>query len=396
MRASPIGGGGALALSLVALLGAGCGSAPATPDGGAPPWLADERVLVPGQDVTNKDCRAAICRHNENTDLFVFHGAIWFVHRTAMSQILGPNSALHVYRSTDGARSFVETARILAPAAGDPLGGQTGRDLRDPHFFQVGDALFLKALTRLPVTSSRDSDVDTVAVVTSSTDGVTWSPLVAAGPHGFSLWRVQSFQGVLYSAAYQDGDQRVVLFSSRDGLSWTRGADIYTVAQDTPLETELTFLPSGRVLALVRMDGTDDELFGDKGRLRTKVCWSTPPYAAFDCPQELTGERLDGPLSIAWKGRLFEIARKHLPMMRKRTALFEITGNLEGGPLAIAEVGELPSAGDTAYAGAAPVDDHRFAVTWYAGDLVLDESWVLGMLDATDIRAAIVDLSRVP
>jgi hypothetical protein len=28
------------------------------------------------------------------------------------------------------------------------------------------------------------------------------------------------------------------------------------------------------MLALVRMDGTDAELLGDQGRLRTKICWS--------------------------------------------------------------------------------------------------------------------------
>ncbi len=44
----------------------------------------------------------------------------------------------------------------------------------------------------------------------------------------------------------------------------------FGVSADTPLETELTFMPSGRMLALARMDGTDAELLGDQGRLRTK------------------------------------------------------------------------------------------------------------------------------
>src|SRR4051794_1611065 len=88
--------------------GAGCGTAPATtPDAGdggegaLPPWLSDSRILVPGVGVTNTECRAGICQHNENTDLVRYKGAIYFVHRTAQSQVLGPNSALHVYRSDD-------------------------------------------------------------------------------------------------------------------------------------------------------------------------------------------------------------------------------------------------------------------------------------------------------
>src|SRR5262249_25057216 len=69
-------------------------------------------------------------------------GAVWLVHRTAESQVLGPNSALHVYRSTDGGKTFAERAVIPAPS---------DRDLRDPSFFVVGDALYIKVIARLPV-----------------------------------------------------------------------------------------------------------------------------------------------------------------------------------------------------------------------------------------------------
>lgn len=188
----------------------------------------------------------------------------------------------------------------------------------------------------------------------------------------------------------------MALFSSTDGTHWTKGADIYTISADTPLETELTFMPSGRLLALVRMDGTDAELLGGSGRLRTAVCWAQPPYDKFDCPQVLDGVRLDGPLAIPWRDRLFVVARKHLATgIRKRTALYEIGGTLDGGPLTIQERGELPSAGDTAYAGAAPLDDHRFVVSWYSGPLYLDENWAAAILDATDIRIATLDLGAL-
>jgi hypothetical protein len=362
---------------LLALLG-GC-------SGG--PWLEDARIVVPGVGVTNTDCRSGICQHNENTDLIAWQGAIWLVHRTARSQILGPDSSLHVYRSDDGGAHFTQTALLPAPS---------DRDLRDPCFYVVGGSLFIKALTRLPVTSERDTAVDTVAVATQSADGVTWSALQPIGPHGWSFWRIKERAGVYYTAAYADGDLSIALFSSTDGLAWTRGADVYTVSADTPVETEIAFMPSGRMLALVRMDGTDVELLGDHGRLRTKVCWALPPYASFDCPDEITGQRLDGPLDFFSAGRLFVVARKHLPTgMRKRTSLFEVTGTLEGGPIAVREWGELPSAGDTAYAGAAPLDGQRFLLSWYSSEVDLDESWINGIIDASDIWQATVDLSRL-
>ncbi len=354
---------------------------------GAPAWLASAAVKTSGQAVENHDCRTGICRHNENTDLIAWKGATYLVHRTAESQVLGPNSSLVLFRTTDAGATFPEVARLAAPI---------DRDLRDPHFFVVGDELHLKALTRLPVNSTRDSAVDTTAVGAHTKDGVTWSALAPIGPATWSFWRVKEHAGTYYSAAYQDGDKGVALFSSKDGLAWTKGATVYDVAVDTPCEAELVFLPSGRLLALVRMDGTNDELLGTTGRLRTKVCWSEPPYAAFDCPSVIDGQRLDGPLAFFHGDRLFVVARKHLPDYgRKRTALFEIEGTLEGGPITIADRGELPSAGDTAYAGIAPIDATRSFVSWYAGDVEKDEAWVTGMFNRTDVWLGTIDFTKL-
>src|SRR5262249_47603330 len=119
----------------------------------APNWLPDAHVLVHGLHAGSDNRRADICRNNDNTELVNWPGAIWLVHRTAHSQVLGDNSALHVYKSVDGGATFKQTA--LIPAL-------TGRDIRDPHFYIVGETLAIKTLCRLPVLSARDSDVDTI------------------------------------------------------------------------------------------------------------------------------------------------------------------------------------------------------------------------------------------
>jgi hypothetical protein len=224
---------------------ASAGDTPPPPDEAAvdagltlPPWLS-AKVFVWGHgDADNPfaDCRTVICRHNENVDMITWNGAIWLVHRTAISQTLGPNSALHVYRSDDGGQTYTETARIDAPV---------DRDIRDPCFYIVNGELYIKALTRLPSMATgnqRDTGVDTVAVGMHSTDGVTWTAQQPIGPHGFSYWRVKESNGIYYTAAYQDGDLQIVLFTSTDGLNWTMGMPVYTVSADTPVETELTFL----------------------------------------------------------------------------------------------------------------------------------------------------------
>jgi hypothetical protein len=355
-----------------------------------PAFMPSASVFVDGHayDVAYRNCRVEYCRHNENTDMILWNDAMWLVHRSAVSQQLGPNSALYVYKSIDDGASFKEVVRIDAP---------TDRDIRDPSFFVVGKQLYLKTLERLPGGGERDTNVDTVSVVKTSPDGAAWSSGQVVAPHGWSFWRVKQNAGVYYSAAYQDGDLQVVLYTSPDGLAWKAGPQIYGVSADTPLETELTFMPSGKLLALVRTDGTEDELLGDQGRLRTQVCWSDPPYESFSCPQEFDGQRLDGPVSFFWNGRLFIVARKHLQGTgKKRTSLFEILGDFDhGGALTIQEWGELPSAGDTSYAGVAMADPTHAVVSWYSGDLQADRPWVLGMFDLTSIWLGTIDLSRL-
>jgi hypothetical protein len=272
------------------------------------------------------------------------------------------------------------------------------RDLRDPSLYVVGNQLTIKAITRLGVVSDRDSNVQSISVQTHSTDGITWSPFADLAASTWSFWRVKENAGTYYSAAYEDGDKSVSLYSSTDGMQWKKGNPVYTVSADTPVETELAFMPSGRMLAIVRTDGTDDELLAVSGRIRTQICWAMPPYDSFTCPQTFDGQRLDGPLAFFWNSRLFVVARKHIldGSGRKRTALFEVTGTLDGGPLGIKEHGEIPSAGDTSYAGYAMIDANRAVVSWYSGDLFTDKPWVVAMFDLTDIWMATIDLSKLP
>jgi hypothetical protein len=344
--------------------------------------IVEAHILVDGFDETNLDCRTGLCVHDENTDLMVFGGATLLVHRTAESQILGPNSSLRVSRSTDHGASWTLLAIIPAP---------TDRDLRDPSFYvDATGALALKAITRLPVNSSRDSDVDSITVRTTSNDGgATWSDFAPIGPDAWSFWRVKPDRdGTLYGAAYADGDSSVKLFASTDGITWTPGAVIYDVAADTPLETELVFGTDG-VTALVRMDGTNEELLGSMGRLRTKICTAPRPYTAFTCADELTGVRLDGPVAFEYGGRELVIARKHLLEVenRKRTALYEIVGTTW------TELAEFPSAGDTSYAGVAPIDDAgKFLVTYYSSNIHEDGPWARAMFGPTDIWQATIDV----
>ncbi|MFI5301452.1 MAG: hypothetical protein ACHREM_25475, partial [Polyangiales bacterium] len=196
----------------------------------------------------------------------------------------------------------------------------------------------------------------------------------------------------------EDGDQAVYMFTSPDGLAWTKGAKVYDVSADTPLETELVFVPSGKLLALVRTDGDNDHLMANVAPIKTKVCWASPPYSTFDCPTQIDGQRLDGPLAFYWNSRLFVVARRQIldpTRYRKRTALFELTGALDGGDVGITWWGDLPSAGDTSYAGYAMIDATHAIVSWYSGDVVEDLDWLPSMLGPTNIWLGTIDFSTL-
>jgi hypothetical protein len=353
-----------------------------------PRWLLAAKIIV-SANPANENCRTGVCKHNENTDLTWWHGSIYLVHRTANAQILGPNSSLRIYRSLDLGRTFELQSIIPAPR---------GRDIRDPCFYIVGKHLFIKAITRLPGFALRDQNAGSITVETHSLNGRNWSGTRAIGPPGWSFWRVVEHAGVYYSTAYADGDVRIVLFRSTNGIRWRAGPEVYGVAADSPSEAELALPPTGRqMLALIRMDGNNFDLLGYRGRLRTKVCWSSPPFTHFRCPQALDGVRLDGAVAFFWARRLFVIARKHLrgPEVRKRTALYEITGNLDGGPIRIREWGEFPSAGDTSYAGVVPLGGPRYLVSWYSSPRSGDPSWLTGFAGPTNIWEATIDLSHL-
>ena len=165
-------------------------------------------------------------------------------------------------------------------------------------------------------------------------------------------------------------------------MHWRRGPQIYGVSKDTPLETELVFSPSGkRMLALVRLDGDDSELLGGNDHLRTKVCWATPALQALLLPAdaERCAARRPGGVLL---GRAPVRGRAQAPLRGGRCASAprstSYAGTSRAVRCAIHEWGELPSAGDTSYAGIAPLGGSRFLVTWYSSPPAQDQSWLDG------------------
>jgi hypothetical protein len=296
-------------------------------------------------------------------------------------------------------------ASEVVPPASDPV-----RGIRDPKLFEWNGALKLGAISRVSGFPIRDLLADTRTVVaTSHDDGESFDTPVPVSfrltEKPWGLWRYVSWKSplgahVLYATGYDDGDQEAAYFASLDGgKSFAKLGSLMNAPGLVPSEAELNFVgKDGNIaVSLVRLD--NQGLLEDG---QTAVCVKRGSwfgfYGDFDCSRRLE-QRLDGPSRVfEVDGRHFVVARKHLACTRKRTALYELRGDLAdpGSPLELFEVADLPSNGDTAYAAVAPIPGRprQFALAWYSTPLGADLPWLPAQFGPTWILAATLDFSH--
>jgi hypothetical protein len=128
-------------------------------------------------------------------------------------------------------------------------------------------------------------------------------------------------------------------------------------------------------VALVRLD--NQGILEDG---QTAICTAREPFTTWECGRRIE-QRLDGPTWAVRRknGRVrnFVFARKHLPCTRKRTAIYELRGDLSdaNAPIEVCEIQELSSSGDTAYTSLAPLSRNRSLLAWYSSPVDQDLPW---------------------
>ncbi len=332
--------------------------------------------------VTNQRIVYSDGLHNENTDLVSWNGATWLVFRGGETGQTGsPKARLKVFRSDDLGDTFTMTAEIFMP----------DRDIRDPKFLVQDGKLVIYAISRVPGGHLRDLGGLAWTVRAESDDGVTWTdPPVKIYYELWGFWRFVRHGDLWYATGYNDGDTQVGFFSSPDGIAWQKVSLIFDSEPDVPSEAELRFF-GDRAVSLVRLDNGASLV--EEGH--TAVCLADPPYATWDCGRQFD-KRLDGPVWFEHDGRQLIVARKHLPQSHKRTALYEILGDMADpqAPLELNELFELQSAGDTAYASVLPLGGAQYLVSWYSSVVGEDPIWAKGMITPSDIWLAWLDLGK--
>lgn len=319
--------------------------------------------------------------HNSNTHLIYWRDHFYLVHARSRFHMGNEDSRLVVRRSADG-RDWPEIAVL----------GMPGEDIRDPKLAAIDGRLLLYAL---PNRGFEPEPYGTV--VSMSTDGESWTPFEPVGEPGWLLWEPKSADGeTWYATAYWHMHGKSALFKSPDGLAWQHVSDIHE--GDRNDETANEFLPDGRMIVTARLESDDRAWHQGSRQAATLLAVAEPPYTEWRTTRSLTS-RLDGPALFTHDGRVYAVGRydpegrdKWFGMSsllgRKRTAIYEVR------PDALIHLSDLPSAGDTAYAGVA-IKDGDLYVSYYTSNVERDYSWLLGLVMPSDIMIARIPLERL-
>ncbi|MFN4260702.1 MAG: exo-alpha-sialidase [Gemmataceae bacterium] len=287
-------------------------------------------------------------KHNAFTDLIRWHGNWYCVFREAEAHV-GGDGQIRVLASPDG-QKWQSVALIE----------EEGIDLRDPKLSITPD-------DRLMIVAGGSVYKGTKTImgrqprVTFSNDGRNWTPTQRVLDEGEWLWRVTWHKGKAYGVSYnasmrgskeaQDAaksnqpappgpaDWKLKLFVSADGVKYDLITHLDVAGH--PNETTLRFLPDDTMIAMVRREG---------GNTRGWIGVSKPPYKEWQWHE--TKYRFGGPNFIVLPDGSMWAATRQYDAQRKTVV----------GPLTVKSFEpalELPSGGDTSYAG----------LVWHEGQL---------------------------
>ena len=341
----------------------------------------DQGVIIETWDIANDN------QHNSNTDMIEWQGQFYLAYVSSPYHFGNDTSVMHIKRSNDLGRTWEELSTF----------NPENDDIRDPKFAVIGNRLFLYALKNVSFVAE-----PYITVYSYTEDGKTWAKFeTIPGLDGWLFWRPKTQDGVtFYNAAYWWEHGKSVLLKSNDGINW----EIVSIINEGERndETEIEFLPDGRMLATARLEYAfyADGAFGDK-RGATLITVSEPPYENWTELTQSLVARLDGPYLFSYHDRVYAVGRyqpdlgKSGPLTdqgsifaRKRTALYEV--HLDG----LEYLTDLPSGGDTSYEGVI-LDGDMAYISYYTSPIKKDYPWILGMFSPSQVRMAKVDLKAM-
>jgi len=314
--------------------------------------------------------------HNSNTDMIFWNDRFYMVYASSPYHFASGKSRLNLLRSDDA----LEWERIATFDA-------AGEDIRDPKLTVIRDRMFLYALKNRQFTAEPYQTIYTV-----SDDTINWSPFSEILPTGWLFWRPKRVDDTWFVPAYWHEHGKSALLRSTDGVNWTMHAVIHE--GDRNDETAIEFLSDGRMIATARLEMTNS-YFGHP-QACTLIAVAEPPFTDWTSSTRSFLTRLDGPNLFSYDSQVYAVGR-YQPnprglltqqgsiLSRKRTSLFLVREDR------LIHLSDLPSAGDTSYAGVVTRGNDLY-ICYYTSAIERDYPWLLGMVFPSSIRMARVHL----
>jgi hypothetical protein len=319
--------------------------------------------------------------HNSNTDMIYWKKKYYIIHASSPYHF-GTRECKLILRESPDAKHW----KIVKTFSVSP------EDIRDPKFAVINETLFLYALINV------DFNPEPYATIwTSSTNGKDWEDWQKVNNHeGWLFWRPKKHphkKDSWYVPAYWWEHGKSILLKSTDGIHWDKVSTINKGLRND--ETAIEFLTDGRIICTARLEGSAD-IFGDNSGA-TLITIAKEPYTNWkSVTSSLT--RLDGPVLFSQEGNVYAIGRfqpklglvtkQGAVLSRKRTSIFLVQEDK------LTWLSDLPSAGDTSYAGITIKDNYLY-VCYYTNNIKKDYPWLIGMISESDIIVCEIKLSNL-
>jgi hypothetical protein len=323
--------------------------------------------------------------HNAFTDMVFWNESFWLVFISSPSHFASDQSRVVLLRSRDG-RDW-QTAHEF---------GGDGQDIRDPKLGIIAQQLAVFALL------NKSFDAAPYASVTSlSKNGLDWTPFRLTIQEGWLIGRPITKDGTSwYAPAHRLDTGSAALLSSTDGLDWRVHSRLFDGNIERADETAMQLLKDGRLLAITRLEAGSSILGSDLAA--TLVSISEPPFTEWRILARNRTTRLDGPVMFMANDQIYAVGRRQVEgqgsfwlksgsvFSKKRTSIFHVeekTGEL-------VYLADLPSSGDTSYAGVV-ARDGKILICYYTNEPTVDYPWLLGMLLPTRIQIVELEIEKI-
>jgi hypothetical protein len=373
------------------------------------PQVSDPVFVVPSRALPSE--AKPLLAANNNLDLRFFQGRLYLAWRTAPDHFASTETRLHLVSSPDEGQSWRYETTVAM-----------GTDLREPHFLDVGGVLrfhFFQAGV------DRFSFEPKAMWRMARLPDAGWSEPETWGDRGEISWDLKVRNGVGYRTSYvgphyvlgdADGGIELRFTQSQDGTQWSpgeAGAAGGAVYRGGVSEAGFEFDAEGNLWAVTRNEDGDSTGFGSqvcfaaKGQLGAWTCSARSDPERYDSPRMLRHGKdlyllarrdVGGPFDQGRPGLTFAQAQlQYLAEYSTRPKHFALY-RLDTQARKVVWLKDLPGQGDTAFAGIARLDAHRFLVANYTSPLNQPESitWLQGQVCDCGTKIYLTTLEFVP